>query len=238
MILLDTLLLRWYAFGFLVVFFWAASAERGWRRSLRFFAIAAVIEFLAEYLSTHTGFPFGGYEYVAATRGDELYISNIPAFVPLTFVVVVWAGRSLAQAGLRAHRPVQLIVLGAVLAAVLDLIIDPMTLRGHSWFLGRLYTFDHGSWWFGVPWSNFGGWVLVSGLILWVDELFEAGRARAIEPIRGPTLAGLIVVFFVGLAVATGHWGIAGAQVGLAAALWIATASNVREAVARGGREG
>ncbi len=232
MLLIETILRRWYAFAFLGLFFWAASAERGWKRALRFFAVAAVIEFLAEYLSTHWGFPFGRYDYTGFTRGDELYVSNIPLFVPVTFCVVVWAGRSLAQVGMRARRPGALIVFGAVTAAALDLIIDPMTLRGNSWFLGRLYTFEADGPWFGVPWSNLGGWVLVSAVVLWVDELFEVGRERVVEPLRGPTLAAVIAGFFLLLALGTRHWGVFFGQLGITGIMWAASAANVRAAIA------
>lgn len=230
--MLETLIRRWYAFGFLAAFFWAASAERGWKRAARFWAIAMVIEFTAEFLSTHTGFPFGRYSYTAATRGDELYLSNVPLFVPMTFVVVVWAGRSLAQVGLKARRAEQVVIAGAVFAALIDLIIDPMTLRGRFWFLGPLYEFDSFSGWFGVPWTNFVGWVGVSALILFTDELFETGRARTIEAIRGPTLAAVIAAFFVGLAIWTRQWAILAGQLGVGGLIWVLTAANIREAAA------
>lgn len=230
MIILETIIHRWYVFGFIALFFWAASAERDWKRTLRFLAIAGVVEFIAEFTSTHYGFPFGRYEYIAETRGDELYLSNIPLFVPISFGVALWAGRSLAQAGLRARSATRVIVLGAVMAMALDLIIDPMTLRGRSWFLGPLYLYESGGVWFDVPWSNAGGWLLVSALALWVDELFETHRARVIDPVRGPTLAVVIVVFFMLIALLTTHWRIFVGQAVVAAILWALCAANITQA--------
>ena len=46
------------------------------------------ISLAAEYLSTHTGFPYGRYDYIATTHGYELYISNVPLFVPVSFGTV------------------------------------------------------------------------------------------------------------------------------------------------------
>jgi putative membrane protein len=234
MIVLSTLVERWYAFGFIALFFWAASAERGWRKALRFLAVAFFIEFIAEFLSTHYGFPFGSYEYIAPTRGDELYLSNVPLFVPLSFGVVVWAGRAIAQTGFRARTPGALIVVGALVAAAIDLVVDPMTLRGRSWFLGPLYAYDAGGPWFGVPWSNIAGWIGVSAVILWVDELFDAGEARAMEPIRGVTMGALIAAFFLVIALFTRHWAIFAAQAIVCGAFVWSCAPNVRRAVARG----
>lgn len=237
MILLETLGRRWYAFGFIAVFLWAASAERGWKRALRFLAIAAVVEFIAEYASTHYGVPFGRYSYIAPTHGDELYVSNVPLFVPLSFGVAVWAGRSLAQVGLGARTTGRLILTGALTAAALDLIIDPMTLRGRSWFMGPLYLYDAGGPWFDVPWSNLAGWIAVSGIVLWIDELFETGRARVMDPVRGPTLAAIIAGFFLALALVTRHWAIFLGQALVAAALVALTGRSIRDAVAAAERD-
>ena len=231
-IILETLVRRWYVFGFIALFFWAASAERGWRRSLRFLAIAGFIEFIAEFASTRVGVPFGGYEYTAMSQGQELYLTNIPLFVPVSFGVAVWAGRSLAQVGMRARTPGRLIVVGALTAAALDLIIDPMTLRGRQWFLGPLYQFDSTTGWFGVPWTNALGWIAVSGAVLWVDELFEVGRTRTSEAIRGPTLAVIIGAFFLVMALITRNWAILLGQFAVAGVLWALCAANIAEAAA------
>ena len=57
----------------------------------------------------------------------------MPLFVPLSFGTVVWAGRALVN---RANiSPGVLILGGALFAAAIDLVIDPMTLRGGTWFL-------------------------------------------------------------------------------------------------------
>jgi uncharacterized membrane protein len=217
MIFFQTIGHRWYAFAFIAAFFWAAGAERDWKRALRFIAIASGISLAAEYLSTHTGFPYGRYDYIAQTRGDELYISNVPVFVPLSFGTVVWAGRALInRAGIRAT---SLILGGAVLAAAIDLIIDPMTLRGQTWFLGSVYRYHESGPWFSVPWSNYAGWILVGALILLIDEVFEASRPRAVDTKRGPALGLGMCAFFIVIALATSHWAIAGASLGITAVL-------------------
>ena len=246
MILFETIFRRWYAFGFLVAFFWAASAERGWKKAARFLALSAAISFLAEYMSTHYGYPYGWYRYIGSTRGDELYLSNVPLFVPLTFGLVVWAGRSLARAGLGARSAWQVIVGGAALATVIDFAIDPMTLRGHTWFFGKVYEYlahrpliegivppPYQGGWFDVPWSNFLGWFVVGALILWVDELFEPRGERPLDPLRGPTLAAFICLFFIVIAFATRHWVIAFASCAITAGLYVATAANIRERFAQ-----
>lgn len=213
MIVLHTITHRWWALIFIPVFFWVATAERSWRSALRFLLVASGISLAAEYLSTHTGFPYGRYDYIANTRGSELYISNIPLFVPLTFGTVIWAGRALIN---KANvRPATLIIGGALFAAAIDLVIDPMTLRGGTWFFGRVYTYRSSGPWFNVPWSNYPGWILVGALILLVDELFQASASKKVDAARGPMLAYGMCAFFIVIALATSHWAIAGASVGV-----------------------
>jgi putative membrane protein len=236
MIILETILHRWYAFGFVIAFFWSASAERGWKPSLRFWGVASLVSWVAEYLSTRTPFPYGRYDYQAGL--DEAHFGNVPLFVPLSFCVVVWAGRALAQARFGARPPGRLILTGALCATALDLVIDPMTLLGRAWFLGPLYQFHATSGWFHVPWSNFLGWFLVSAVILWIDELLEQARGapRAIDPIRGPTLAAVICVFFIAIAAATRNWSILVGQLIVVAALALACGGRIAELVRRAER--
>jgi putative membrane protein len=47
----------------------------------------------------------------------------------------------------------------------LDIIIDPVALQGYRWFLGQIYGYRQTGIYFGVPMSNFYGWLLV-GLVL------------------------------------------------------------------------
>lgn len=213
MIVLHTLTHRWWALIFLPVFFWAAMAERSWRRALRFLLVASGISLTAEYMSTHTNFPYGRYDYIAMTHGKELYISNVPLFVPLTFGIVIWAGRALANR-VNVH-PARLIIGGAVFAAAIDLVMDPMTLRGGTWFMGWMYSYRSSGPWFNVPWSNYAGWILVGALILSVDYLLEARSPRNVVPERGRLLAYGICGFFIVLALATRHWAIAAASAGV-----------------------
>jgi putative membrane protein len=213
MIVLHTIQHRWWALIFIPIFFWVATAERTWQRALRFLAVASVVSLAAEYLSTHTGFPYGRYDYIANTHGSELYISNVPIFVPLTFGIVVWAGRALVNR--KNISPALMIIGGALFATAIDLVIDPMTLRGESWFMGPLYAYRSSGLWFHVPWSNYGGWILVSALILSIDWLLETRAPKHVDTARGPLLAYGICGFFILLALATRQWAIALASIGV-----------------------
>ena len=86
-LLLGTLLRRPYVFAFLITFVWAATRDLGPLRMLGFLAWGFAVAFAAEYASTRVGVPFGLYHYTGATRGTELYLSNVPFFDSLSFPV-------------------------------------------------------------------------------------------------------------------------------------------------------
>jgi putative membrane protein len=73
-IVLETLLRRWYVVAFIVGYFGASVPERGWKASIRFELLAYGVAFVAEFSSTRNGFPFSHYAYTQATRGDELFL--------------------------------------------------------------------------------------------------------------------------------------------------------------------
>ena len=51
MIVLGTIVRRWYAVAFIAGYFWAASTERGWKRVVRFWLIASGVAFVAYRLT-------------------------------------------------------------------------------------------------------------------------------------------------------------------------------------------
>src|SRR5207244_4191879 len=67
-----------------------------------------------------------------------------------------------------------------LLMTALDVVIDPLAVRGDRWFLGRIFYYPDGGAYFGVPLSNFAGWTLVGatgvGLYLAIAGGASAGR--------------------------------------------------------------
>lgn len=229
MILIETLFRRWYAVLFVGAFFWAASSERGWKRAARFWAIASVIALVFEYTSTHSGFPYGKYEYTGFTRGDELYISNIPAFVPLAHVVLMWAGRSIAIVGFRARTRNALPWLAALGTVIVDLVVDPVSLHGNQWFLGDMYRWERATGYLGVPIWNFLGWYFVSFLVFYIDEALDVGRERTFDAARGVTLAFGVMIFNILIALGIRQWRVALSGIVITAAVAWMCKDTLRE---------
>jgi putative membrane protein len=182
-LLLGTLVLRPYVFAFLAGFLAAAQRDLGWRRTVRFTACVWPLAWLAEFSSTRIGVPFGLYHYTESTRGQELYVANVPFMDSLSFTFLAYAAFCLARVATRRRQvpPAAVAVLAGALMMLLDVVIDPLAVRGDRWFLGRIFYYPEGGVYFGVPLSNFLGWWIVGAAGV---GLYLAGAAGG--PGRGP----------------------------------------------------
>jgi uncharacterized membrane protein len=195
-LLLATIVLRPYVFAFLAGYLALARADLGWRRALLFTGVAYSVALLAEWNSAvaGTGFPFGQYRYITTTAGQEVWVAGVPLMDSLSFAFLAYISWRLAgvllganQAGDARWRSWRVTFLGAVLMVGLDLVIDPVTLLGDRWFLGRIYYYPQPGPYFGVTLENFAGWFLVSlaiiRLFLWLE------RRCLPSPAKGAALA-------------------------------------------------
>src|SRR5712664_3357001 len=177
-LVLGTLTLRPYVFAFLALFVVAGSADLGLRRTTLFGVVVWPIAWLAEFSSTRTGFPFGLYHYTGLTRDRELYVADVPFMDALSFTFLAYASFCLARAALvrRAPRRGTLALTAGALMMALDVVIDPLAVRGDRWFLGRIFYYPDGGAYFGVPLSNYAGWTIV-GVVSVGIYLFVTGTA-------------------------------------------------------------
>lgn len=193
-IVIGTLTLRPYVFVFLLVYLVAAVRDLGPRRALAFTGWAWGVAFLAEYSSTRNGVPFGLYHYTGATRGQELFLANVPLMDSLSFTFLAYAAFSLARLLLDRRRGPAVVLLSAFLMMLLDVVIDPLAVRGDRWFLGRIFYYPEGGLYFGVPLSNFLGWLVVGWVI--VGGFSALGRSgEEARPLLGAGLYYGVLVF-------------------------------------------
>ena len=160
-LLVGTLTLRPYVFAFLACFVAAGTIDLGLRRTLLFAAWVWPLAWLAEFASTHIGVPFGLYHYTASTRGQELYLANVPLMDSLSFTFLAYAAFCLARGAIGRRGLWPLALTGGILMMLLDVVIDPIAVRGDRWFLGRIFFYQEEGLYFGVPLSNFAGWAIV-----------------------------------------------------------------------------
>lgn len=232
-LVIGTLALRPYVFAFLASYLFLGARDLGWRRTLGFGAWVWPVAWLSEFSSTRTGVPFGTYVYTGATRGQELFIADVPFMDALSFTFLAYAAFCLARLVLGAGAPLAVAGLGGVLMMLLDVVIDPVAVRGDRWFLGHLFYYPGGGAYFGVPLSNFVGWLLVglvgiAGAIYWTGGRAApppAGDGYGRKPLGGVALYYAVLGFNLAVTAWIGEWVLLACGVSLhamvAALLWM-----------------
>lgn len=191
-LLVGTVTLRPYVFIFLACYLGFAGQQLGWRRTLIYLVTGYFLAWASELSSIHTGFPYGLYFYIPATVNQELWFLGVPVMDSLSYVFLTYASYCLArlyQAGWQARAgkadqtwvngPVQTVLLAAILFMLLDVVIDPLALRGYRWFLGQIYGYPEYGGYFGIPLSNFGGWFLVGLVMITVLQRLDSWSPAA-----------------------------------------------------------
>lgn len=216
----GTLLLRPYVFAFLAAFLVAGGRDLGWAGVTAFSVWGFAVAWVAEYASTRVGVPFGLYHYTGETMDRELFVANVPFFDSLSFPFLAYAAWCLARGTLGRARGPAVVAGAGVLMMLLDVVIDPLAVRGERWFLGRLFYYPHGGVYWGVPLSNFGGWALVGCAIVGGFVALTGARERPPRsPGGGIGLYYGVLGFNLALTAWIGEWGLLGAGVCLHAAL-------------------
>ncbi len=230
-LLLGSLILRPYVFGFLLLHLAGASALLGWRRTAVFTLITWGVALAAEHSSIRTGIPFGWYYYLPQSVDRELWIAGVPFFDSLSFSFLLVASYGLAWFLLAGGRPrcnfgfrisqgapsgtalarrrwapdcglqdpqsldplgvrhptsemprlgfwprpgrLRHLILASILFVLIDVVIDPVALRGDRWFLGQIYGYPERGAYFGVPLANFLGWGVVGVTATGMYHLWE-----------------------------------------------------------------
>jgi putative membrane protein len=227
-LLLGTVWLRPYVFCFLFLYLLLAGSQIGWTRTVLWTVTGYGLAFAAEYGSIHWGFPFGDYYYIETTRNRELWVAGVPFMDSLSFTFLTYVGYSCAWQLVAAFRgsaqPLDgreyrrargsgsVLILGALITTLMDVIIDPVALMGDRWFLGLIYGYGHEGHYFGIPVSNFAGWFLVSAVVIGVNQrleplLPEAEAGSYLSRLPFLHLGGfLLFLFVVGFNLAVTGW--------------------------------
>jgi uncharacterized membrane protein len=219
-IAIGTFTMRPYVFAFFAAFLLACVPHIGWRRTMLFTISGYLIAFSSEWLSINTGFPYGWYYYIDTTSHKELWVAGVPFFDSLSYVFLAYCSYTTALFILsplkswrwnvvtletrRIRRSLSALVLASFLQTFLDIVIDPVALQGRRWFLGQIYGYQENGLHFGVPLSNYFGWLLTSLFLVGAFQLIDARRQPEAScgifnlPFRsllGPTLYLSVLVF-------------------------------------------
>jgi putative membrane protein len=241
--ILHMLIHRWYVFTFLLVYLAVGSLHWGWRRSLKLLVIGYAIAWASEASSIRTGFPYGFYSYHYDVLAGEPLVWGVPFWDSLSYPFLCFAGYMMAlflrsrwnphAAVTDLQRSWKTVLWGALWTMILDVVIDPLAHRGAQWFLGDIYHYPAGGFYFDVTLSNFIGWFLVALAILSAFRLtdnLEGVPKKPWTPLLGAGLYGGIYLFNLGITVYIRAWWLALASAGWGVLLLILSSKRATHA--------
>jgi putative membrane protein len=194
-LLLGTIILRPYVFVFLTVFLFIGITNFGLRTTLIFAVLTYIVAWTCEFSSVHNGFPFGLYHYIETTRDRELWVFGVPFMDSLSFTFLSFASYTMAllvcsrlyRRGIdlrildtwELRRSPRVWLMAALFMVMIDMVVDPLSVLGERWFLGRIFWYDPPGPHFGVKIENYLGWyfvaVLTIGLFQYLDGWLNRG---------------------------------------------------------------
>jgi len=184
--------------------FMHASFAYGFKHALALFLICTAIAFAMENIGIATGFPFGRYHFEVGR--DLPYIGKAPLVVgPLWFGMgyFSWivAGVLLDGADFRLKQRFSAIALPVVAAFAMtqwDLVMEPPSAT-----ISKAWIWHDGGAFFGVPASNFLGWLLTAWLFCQAFALYlrrqDAALARAASRSRSFRAIAAVLYLSAGL---------------------------------------
>jgi uncharacterized membrane protein len=227
--LLWSLTHRPYITIFLIAFLALSWLEQGKLRTAIWVVSSYLVALLAEWGSINYGIPFGKYVYHYEALSNDLVVFGVPFFDSLSFSFLSYVSFSLAQffmsplwikaydvqrvTSSEIRNSVPVLLLGAFLMLVVDLIVDPIANLGKYWFLGDIYHYPEPGIHFGITLANYGGWYVVATVTILLNQCVdrfllgvEKRRGKPIElpymPCKGlfaPCFWSGIVIFQLGV---------------------------------------
>jgi uncharacterized membrane protein len=175
-----------------------------------FLGITVVVTYVMEWLGTHFGIPFGNYYY---TNNLGPLILDVPIVIPIQwfnalYVCYIMANITLSRSGngMSASLLKQILLTSIITGLFMvswDFINDPYMVGVGSWVWTSPIEF-FGLTFYGIPLSNFLGWVFTSALTVFLFDLYRNQDAdafhRFIEKVAEP-INGLVLVPYLYLLV-------------------------------------
>jgi len=129
--------------------FWVCYRWLGRVKGLIILGILCAHAIILESFAVLTGIPYGSFSY-GSIIGWKIF-GVTPWTVPFAYVPLVLGAVPLG--GRLVNKYWQLVVTSALLLVVIDMVIDPGAVLLGMWH------YDAGGIYYGVPWSNFFGWL-------------------------------------------------------------------------------
>ncbi|MEM6646697.1 MAG: bisanhydrobacterioruberin hydratase CruF [Bacteroidota bacterium] len=141
----------------------------GWANMGFFFAWGSLIGGISELVGTTTGIPFGNYVYTEWLGAKML--DHVPYFIPAS-----WFAMSIICYDLSyrlTDTPWGRIIVASVFMVLWDFSLDPAMNRAFPFWV-----YPEGGFLYGMPASNWAGWMAVSVVIMWGYEYIGGGLPK------------------------------------------------------------
>ncbi len=176
---------------FAIPVFWALRWWLGWYDAIVLFLTLGVLALVIETCAIITGFPYGHFGY-SELLGYKLF-GYVPwtvffAWTPLVIAAYAIAARLFDYVSVR-------ILSTAVLLVVFDLVLDPGAVKLGFW------RYDGGGEFYGVPLTNFVGWLISGGVAAVVLEIFVRVK-RPLLPAPTQLISSAFFIIFFWTAIA------------------------------------
>ncbi|BCM89673.1 hypothetical protein IAD21_01520 [Abditibacteriota bacterium] len=139
---------------------WALGRWLGLNRAVVSLVALGIFAVVLETFAVKTGFPYGRFEY-GPKIGAKVF-DAVPWTVPFSWPPLVLGAFAMARGF--AKNAFSLIALSTLFLIVFDLVLDPGAVSQKFW------TYAQGGTYYGVPFSNFCGWIasgFVGSWLLW-----------------------------------------------------------------------
>jgi bisanhydrobacterioruberin hydratase len=165
----------------------------GARRAALSLLALAVFGYVVETIGVVTGFPYGPFNYGEALGGRILNL--VPYLLPISYAPLV-IGAVAASWRFGSQHRVLWILRSALLLSLMDGVLDPGAASLGFW------VWREGGAYYGVPLSNYAGWLL-SGTLA-AALLLAAGRWRGTPPQGLLDSAVVALAFWIGVSLFSG----------------------------------
>jgi putative membrane protein len=150
--------------------------------------LLAILAYTIESIGILTGFPYGSFMY-KGSLGPQLF-DIVPLLLP--FVWIPFVLTSFAITKQLKLQNITFIIAGTLILLGLDLIIDPAAVALNYW------SYDSGGIYFGVPLSNFAGWILSGSIAMIISRLFFLNTDKEVPQYTNLTTI-VHLLFFCGV---------------------------------------
>jgi bisanhydrobacterioruberin hydratase len=176
-----------------------------YKKFLLVFLVLSLLGWGFELLSITKGIPYGFFIY-GPNLGPKL-LDLVPYALPLSWPVIVLSVSNFFAGKIK---PLYGILIGSLILLAIDLVLDPVAVRTGMW------KYAQNGLYYGVPFSNFLGWLVSGATGLWVVSLSKLN----LKPTSRYTVA-IHITFWTGCAVWLGLWIPVGIGVSLLGAYFV-----------------